>query len=97
MGTLVNRHFLFTKIPVAPAVPAVSLVPPAFPVSMPVPPPGFNPIPPPPFLRASFNPSQPLPGKETNPSLAARMYSSECGTPVVAGVGGQERFCYFLP
>ena len=64
MGTLVNRHFLFTKIPVAPAVPAVSLVPPAFPVSMPVPPPGFNPIPPPPFLRASFNPSQPPPGKE---------------------------------
>ncbi|XP_029327209.1 protein SCAF8 isoform X5 [Mus caroli] len=50
------------QIPVAPAVPAVSLVPPAFPVSMPVPPPGFNPIPPPPFLRASFNPSQPPPG-----------------------------------
>ncbi|XP_055982351.1 SR-related and CTD-associated factor 8 isoform X1 [Sorex fumeus] len=50
------------QIPVAPAVPAVSLVPPAFPVSMPVPPPGFSPIPPPPFLRASFNPSQPPPG-----------------------------------
>ncbi|XP_031208931.1 SR-related and CTD-associated factor 8 isoform X4 [Mastomys coucha] len=50
------------QIPVAPAVPAVSLVPPTFPVSMPVPPPGFSPIPPPPFLRASFNPSQPPPG-----------------------------------
>ncbi|XP_075410459.1 SR-related and CTD-associated factor 8 isoform X1 [Tenrec ecaudatus] len=51
------------QIPVAPAVPAVSLVPPAFPVSMPVPPPGFSPLgPPPPFLRASFNPSQPPPG-----------------------------------
>ncbi|XP_012882445.1 PREDICTED: protein SCAF8 isoform X3 [Dipodomys ordii] len=50
------------QIPVAPAVPTVSLVPPTFPVSMPVPPPGFSPIPPPPFLRASFNPSQPPPG-----------------------------------
>ncbi|XP_036727819.1 SR-related and CTD-associated factor 8 isoform X3 [Balaenoptera musculus] len=50
------------QIPVAPAVPTVSLVPPAFPVSMQVPPPGFSPIPPPPFLRASFNPSQPPPG-----------------------------------
>ncbi|NWR13702.1 SCAF8 protein, partial [Emberiza fucata] len=49
-------------IPVAPAVPAVSLVPPAFPVTMSVPPPGYSPIPPPPFLRASFNPSQPPPG-----------------------------------
>ncbi|XP_053448925.1 SR-related and CTD-associated factor 8 isoform X4 [Nycticebus coucang] len=48
------------QIPVAPAVPTVSLVPPAFPVSMPVPPPGFSPIPPPPFLR--FNPSEPPPG-----------------------------------
>ncbi|XP_036269725.1 SR-related and CTD-associated factor 8 isoform X4 [Pipistrellus kuhlii] len=50
------------QIPVASAVPTVSLVPPAFPVSMPVPPPGFSPMPPPPFLRASFNPSQPPPG-----------------------------------
>ncbi|NXE20023.1 SCAF8 protein, partial [Ardeotis kori] len=50
------------QIPVAPAVPAVSLVPPAFPVTMPVPPPGYSAIPPPPFLRASFNPSQPPPG-----------------------------------
>ncbi|XP_032952086.1 SR-related and CTD-associated factor 8 isoform X5 [Rhinolophus ferrumequinum] len=49
------------QIPVAPAVPTVSLVPPAFPVSMQVPPPGFSPMPPP-FLRASFNPSQPPPG-----------------------------------
>ncbi|NXU73450.1 SCAF8 protein, partial [Oreotrochilus melanogaster] len=47
---------------IAPAVPAVSLVPPAFPVTMPVPPPGYSAIPPPPFLRASFNPSQPPPG-----------------------------------
>lgn len=62
----IKRYILFSthKIPVAPAVPAVSLVPPAFPVSMPVPPPGFSPIPPPPFLRASFNPSQPPPGKK---------------------------------
>ncbi|KFU89378.1 Protein SCAF8, partial [Chaetura pelagica] len=47
---------------IAPAVPAVSLVPPAFPVTMSVPPPGYSAIPPPPFLRASFNPSQPPPG-----------------------------------
>ncbi|NWU72631.1 SCAF8 protein, partial [Pterocles burchelli] len=54
--------FPLKKIPVAPAVPAVSLVPPAFPVTMSVPPPGYSAIPPPPFLRASFNPSQPPPG-----------------------------------
>uniref|UniRef100_A0A8D0HIE8 SR-related CTD associated factor 8 n=1 Tax=Sphenodon punctatus TaxID=8508 RepID=A0A8D0HIE8_SPHPU len=50
------------QMPVAPTVPAVSLVPPAFPVTMSVPPPGYSGIPPPPFLRASFNPSQPPPG-----------------------------------
>uniref|UniRef100_K7FN53 SR-related CTD associated factor 8 n=1 Tax=Pelodiscus sinensis TaxID=13735 RepID=K7FN53_PELSI len=50
------------QIPVTPAVPAVSLVPPAFPVTMSVPPPGYSGLPPPPFLRASFNPSQPPPG-----------------------------------
>ncbi|XP_075059501.1 SR-related and CTD-associated factor 8 isoform X2 [Mixophyes fleayi] len=50
------------QIPVAPTVPAVSLVPPAFPVSMSVPPPGYTAIPPPPFMRATFNPSQPPPG-----------------------------------
>uniref|UniRef100_A0A452I9S6 RRM domain-containing protein n=1 Tax=Gopherus agassizii TaxID=38772 RepID=A0A452I9S6_9SAUR len=50
------------QIPVAPTVPAVSLVPPSFPVTMSVPPPGYSSIPPPPFLRASFNPSQPPPG-----------------------------------
>ncbi|KAM8952976.1 SR-related and CTD-associated factor 8 [Pelodytes ibericus] len=50
------------QIPVAPSVPTVSLVPPAYPVSMSVPPPGFTALPPPPFLRASFNPSQPPPG-----------------------------------
>lgn len=44
-------------------MPAVNLVPPAFPVTMSVPPPGYSGIPPPPFLRASFNPSQPPPGK----------------------------------
>ncbi|NXW40904.1 SCAF8 protein, partial [Nyctiprogne leucopyga] len=54
--------YFHEKIPVAPAVPAVSLVPPAFPVTMSVPPPGYSAIPPPPFLRASFNPSQPPPG-----------------------------------
>ncbi|XP_039767070.1 SR-related and CTD-associated factor 8 isoform X1 [Ornithorhynchus anatinus] len=50
------------QIPVTPTVPAVNLVPPTFPVSMSVPPPGYSAIPPPPFLRASFNPSQPPPG-----------------------------------
>lgn len=50
-------------MPVAPTVPTVNLVPPAFPVTMSVPPPGYSGIPPPPFLRASFNPSQPPPGK----------------------------------
>ncbi|CAI9532099.1 unnamed protein product [Staurois parvus] len=49
------------QAPTVPAVPAVSLVPPSFPVSMTVPPPGFT-IPPPPFMRAGFNPSQPPPG-----------------------------------
>uniref|UniRef100_A0A8C5PLG9 SR-related CTD associated factor 8 n=1 Tax=Leptobrachium leishanense TaxID=445787 RepID=A0A8C5PLG9_9ANUR len=47
------------QIPVAPTV---SLVPPSFPVSMSVPPPGYTAIPPPPFLRANFNPAQPPPG-----------------------------------
>ncbi|KAM9317033.1 LOW QUALITY PROTEIN: SR-related and CTD-associated factor 8 [Gastrophryne carolinensis] len=50
------------QIPVTPSVPALSLVPPAFPVSMSVPPPGFSTLPPPPFMRAGFNPSQPPPG-----------------------------------
>ncbi|MEE6475356.1 hypothetical protein FKM82_010724 [Ascaphus truei] len=50
------------QIPVAPTVPTVSLGLPAFPVSMSVPPPGFSSIPPPPFMRPSFNPSQPPPG-----------------------------------
>ncbi|KAF7704024.1 SR-related and CTD-associated factor 8 [Silurus meridionalis] len=48
------------QIPVAQTVPTVSLVPPAFPVSMTMPPPGFGP--PPSFLRAGFNASQPPPG-----------------------------------
>ncbi|XP_004566574.3 SR-related and CTD-associated factor 8 isoform X2 [Maylandia zebra] len=49
------------QLPVAQAVPsAVGLVPPAFPVTMGIPPPGYGP--PPPFIRASFNASQPPPG-----------------------------------
>ncbi|XP_056423018.1 SR-related and CTD-associated factor 8 isoform X2 [Hyla sarda] len=57
-----NPPVAMLQIPVTPTVPAVSLVPPAFPVSMSVPPPGFTSLPPPPFMRASFNPSQPPPG-----------------------------------
>uniref|UniRef100_A0A4W3H5U5 SR-related CTD associated factor 8 n=1 Tax=Callorhinchus milii TaxID=7868 RepID=A0A4W3H5U5_CALMI len=51
-------------IPVVPTVSGVGIVqPPTFPLSMSIPPPGFNPaIPPPPFLRPGFNPSQPPPG-----------------------------------
>ncbi|XP_056249837.1 SR-related and CTD-associated factor 8 isoform X1 [Seriola aureovittata] len=49
------------QLPVAQAVPsAVGLVPPTFPVTMGIPPPGYGP--PPPFIRASFNASQPPPG-----------------------------------
>ncbi|XP_056915395.1 SR-related and CTD-associated factor 8 isoform X2 [Takifugu flavidus] len=48
------------QLPVAQAVPsAVGLVPPAFPVSMGIPPPGYGP---PPFIRPGFNASQPPPG-----------------------------------
>ncbi|KAK2826262.1 hypothetical protein Q5P01_020476 [Channa striata] len=50
------------QLPVAQAVPsAVGLVPPTFPVTMGIPPPGYVP-PPPPFIRAGFNTSQPPPG-----------------------------------
>ncbi|TTE07129.1 Protein SCAF8 [Bagarius yarrelli] len=48
------------QIPVAQTVSAVGLVPPTFPVTMAMPPPGFGP--PPPFLRAGFNTAQPPPG-----------------------------------
>ncbi|XP_076604809.1 SR-related and CTD-associated factor 8 isoform X2 [Chaetodon auriga] len=49
------------QLPVAQAVPsAVGLVPPTFPVTMGIPPPGYGP--PPPFIRAGFNASQPPPG-----------------------------------
>ncbi|XP_040915862.1 SR-related and CTD-associated factor 8 [Toxotes jaculatrix] len=49
------------QLPVAQAVPgAVGLVPPTFPVTMSMPPPGYGP--PPPFIRAGFNTSQPPPG-----------------------------------
>lgn len=49
------------QLPVAQAVQsAVGLVPPTFPVTMGIPPPGY--VPPPPFIRAGFNTSQPPPG-----------------------------------
>uniref|UniRef100_A0A8C2BXZ0 SR-related CTD associated factor 8 n=1 Tax=Cyprinus carpio TaxID=7962 RepID=A0A8C2BXZ0_CYPCA len=53
-------YLIFYTIPVAQTVPAVGLMPPSFPVTMAMPPPGFGP--PPPFLRAGFNASQPPPG-----------------------------------
>nr|XP_015825905.2 SR-related and CTD-associated factor 8 [Nothobranchius furzeri] len=57
------------QLPVAQAVPsAVSLVPPTFPVSMSIPPPGYGP--PPPFIRPSFNASQPPPGFMQAPHTA---------------------------
>uniref|UniRef100_H3DHK8 SR-related CTD associated factor 8 n=1 Tax=Tetraodon nigroviridis TaxID=99883 RepID=H3DHK8_TETNG len=50
------------QLPVAQAVPSgVGLVPPAFPVSMGIPPPGYGP---PPFIRPGFNASQPPPGMQ---------------------------------
>ncbi|XP_078505305.1 SR-related and CTD-associated factor 8 [Lissotriton helveticus] len=49
------------QMPLAPAVPAVNLIPPVFPLPMSVPPPGYV-MPPPPFLRPAFDPSQPPPG-----------------------------------
>ncbi|MGH0143901.1 UNVERIFIED_CONTAM: hypothetical protein FKN15_001171 [Acipenser sinensis] len=48
------------QMPVAQGVSAVSLMPPAYPVTMAMPPPGFGHLPP--FLRAGFNTSQPPPG-----------------------------------
>ncbi|KAM4541373.1 SR-related and CTD-associated factor 8 isoform 2-T5 [Fundulus diaphanus] len=57
------------QLPVAQAVPAaISLVPPTFPVTMGIPPPGYGP--PPPFLRPSFNASQPPPGYMQAPHTA---------------------------
>lgn len=51
----------------AQAVPgAVGLVPPTFPVTMGIPPPGYGP---PPFIRAGFNASQPPPGKLSYPPV----------------------------
>lgn len=58
-----------SQLPVAQAVPAVGLVPPSFPVSMAMPPPGYGPLPP--FLRAGFNASQPPPGKTQQSDAAA--------------------------
>uniref|UniRef100_A0A665VPD6 SR-related CTD associated factor 8 n=1 Tax=Echeneis naucrates TaxID=173247 RepID=A0A665VPD6_ECHNA len=56
-----------SNLPVAQAVPsAVGLVPPTFPVTMGIPPPGYGP--PPPFIRAGFNASQPPPGKRSKQS-----------------------------
>ncbi|XP_010729572.3 SR-related and CTD-associated factor 8 isoform X3 [Larimichthys crocea] len=55
----VQSSLCLTQLPVAQAVPsAVGLVPPAF--TMGIPPPGYGP--PPPFIRAGFNTSQPPPG-----------------------------------
>ncbi|MGH0162868.1 UNVERIFIED_CONTAM: hypothetical protein FKN15_043483 [Acipenser sinensis] len=48
------------QMPVAQGVPAVSLMPPAYPMTMAMPPPGFGHLPQ--FLRAGFNASQPPPG-----------------------------------
>ncbi|XP_077588198.1 SR-related and CTD-associated factor 8 [Stigmatopora nigra] len=49
------------QLPVPQAVPgAVGMLPPNFPVNMSIPPPGYGP--PPPFLRPTFNASQPPPG-----------------------------------
>uniref|UniRef100_A0AAQ6IGB8 SR-related CTD associated factor 8 n=1 Tax=Anabas testudineus TaxID=64144 RepID=A0AAQ6IGB8_ANATE len=57
-----NQQVTMMPLPVAQAVPsAVGLVPPSFPVSMGIPPPGYGP--PPPFIRAGFNTSQPPPGE----------------------------------
>ncbi|CDQ58381.1 unnamed protein product [Oncorhynchus mykiss] len=62
------------QLPVAQAVPAGGLVPPSFPVSMTMPPPGYGP--PPTFLRAGFNASQPPPG-----------FMQAAGVPQQAGMG----------
>ncbi|XP_041711283.2 LOW QUALITY PROTEIN: SR-related and CTD-associated factor 8 [Coregonus clupeaformis] len=62
------------QLPVRQAVPAVGLVPPSFPVSMAMPPPGYGPLPP--FLRAGFNASQPPPG-----------FMQAAGVPQQAGMG----------
>ncbi|KAJ7988885.1 hypothetical protein DPEC_G00313830 [Dallia pectoralis] len=62
------------QLPVTQAVPASGLVPQAFPVSMAMPPPGYGP--PPPFLRASFNASQPPPG-----------FMQAAGVPQPTGMG----------
>ncbi|MED6272905.1 hypothetical protein CHARACLAT_001383, partial [Characodon lateralis] len=57
------------QLPVAQAVSgAMGLVPPTFPVTMGIPPPGYGP--PPPFLRPGFNASQPPPGFMQAPHTA---------------------------
>ncbi|XP_053192083.1 SR-related and CTD-associated factor 8 isoform X1 [Scomber japonicus] len=74
------------QLPVAQAVSsAVGLVPPAFPVTMGIPPPGYGP--PPPFIRAGFNTSQPPPGFMQAAQTAA-MASATSLQPSVAS--GQE-------
>lgn len=61
-STLPMRSSVPLQLPVAQAVPSgVGLVPPAFPVSMGIPPPGYGP---PPFIRPGFNASQPPPGMQ---------------------------------
>ncbi|XP_057199211.1 SR-related and CTD-associated factor 8 isoform X1 [Triplophysa rosa] len=65
-------------IPVAQTVPAVGLVPPSFPVTMAMPPPGFGH--PPPFLRAGFDASQPPPGFMTTPGVAPSAVGTSLGS-----------------
>ncbi|XP_077395386.1 SR-related and CTD-associated factor 8 isoform X2 [Festucalex cinctus] len=56
-----SQPMMPVQLPVAQSIPGgVGLVPPNFPVNMSIPPPGYGP--PPPFLRPTFNASQPPPG-----------------------------------
>lgn len=72
------------QLPVAQAVSsAVGLVPPTFPVTMSLPPPGYGP--PPPFIRAGFNTSQPPPGfMQTAQTAAMASAPSSLVQPSVA-------------
>uniref|UniRef100_A0A671RIL7 Protein SCAF8-like n=1 Tax=Sinocyclocheilus anshuiensis TaxID=1608454 RepID=A0A671RIL7_9TELE len=77
------------QIPVAQTVPAVGLVPPSFPVTIAMPPPGFGP--PPPFLRAGFNASQPPPGTWFQPEhLTINLAKADNETPPRSDVGAQQ-------
>uniref|UniRef100_A0A8C6PTM7 SR-related CTD associated factor 8 n=1 Tax=Nothobranchius furzeri TaxID=105023 RepID=A0A8C6PTM7_NOTFU len=73
-----SQQVTMMPLPVAQAVPsAVSLVPPTFPVSMSIPPPGYGP--PPPFIRPSFNASQPPPGEALAPPVPPTTTSRQGG------------------